>query len=91
MFNYKYAKLLFYVSYFIVEKEEMQNIREKAVARVQEKAKEDAEARAKRKRENEKYSLEVMMKVGNIHVWFDNKGDHIMALLDGPKQAFVGA
>ncbi|KAM5171210.1 dynein axonemal assembly factor 4 isoform 2-T2 [Mantella aurantiaca] len=46
-----------------MEKEQMQNIREKAVTRVQEKAKEDAEAKAMRKRENEKYSLEVMMKI----------------------------
>ncbi|XP_072254888.1 dynein axonemal assembly factor 4 [Pyxicephalus adspersus] len=46
-----------------MEKEAMQKVREKAVATVQKKAKEDAEAKAMRKRENEKYSLEVMMKI----------------------------
>ncbi|CAI9615316.1 unnamed protein product [Staurois parvus] len=46
-----------------MDKDAMQKVREKAIARVQEKAKEDAEARAIRKRENEKYSLEVMMKI----------------------------
>ncbi|XP_075431862.1 dynein axonemal assembly factor 4 isoform X2 [Ascaphus truei] len=44
-------------------KETMQRIRENAVTRTQEKAKEDADAKAVKKRENEKYSLEVMMKI----------------------------
>ncbi|XP_040269852.1 dynein assembly factor 4, axonemal isoform X2 [Bufo bufo] len=46
-----------------VTKEAMQRLRENAIARVQEKAKEDAQSKAARKRENEKYSLEVMMKI----------------------------
>ncbi|KAM4748086.1 LOW QUALITY PROTEIN: dynein axonemal assembly factor 4 [Rhinophrynus dorsalis] len=46
-----------------LEKEKMQKIRERAIARIQEKTKEEAEANAVRKRENEKYSLEVMMKL----------------------------
>ncbi|XP_075061314.1 dynein axonemal assembly factor 4 isoform X2 [Mixophyes fleayi] len=46
-----------------MEKAAMQTIRENALIRVQEKIKEDAQARAVRKRENEKYSLEVMMKI----------------------------
>ncbi|KAM8973448.1 dynein axonemal assembly factor 4 [Pelodytes ibericus] len=46
-----------------LEKKEMQRIREHAVTRVQDKAKEDSQARAVKKRENEKYSLEVMMKI----------------------------
>ncbi|XP_063782203.1 dynein axonemal assembly factor 4 isoform X3 [Pseudophryne corroboree] len=46
-----------------IEKAAMQVIRENAVIRVQEKTKADIQARAVRKRENEKYSLEVMMKI----------------------------
>ncbi|XP_075714086.1 dynein axonemal assembly factor 4 [Rhinoderma darwinii] len=46
-----------------VNKETMQKLRENAVVRVQEKAKEDAQAKAVKKRENEKYSLGVMMKI----------------------------
>ncbi|KAM4040034.1 dynein axonemal assembly factor 4 isoform 3-T3 [Anomaloglossus baeobatrachus] len=46
-----------------VTKKTMQRLREKAVTRVQEKAKEEAQFKAVRKRENEKYSLEVMMKI----------------------------
>ncbi|XP_069618223.1 dynein axonemal assembly factor 4 [Ranitomeya imitator] len=46
-----------------VNKETMQILRENAVTRVQEKAKEEAQSKAVRKRENEKYSLEVMMKI----------------------------
>ncbi|XP_073509096.1 dynein axonemal assembly factor 4 isoform X1 [Phyllobates terribilis] len=46
-----------------VNKEAMQILREKAITRVQEKAKEEAQSKAVRKRENEKYSLEVMMKI----------------------------
>uniref|UniRef100_A0A8C5M5V3 Dynein axonemal assembly factor 4 n=1 Tax=Leptobrachium leishanense TaxID=445787 RepID=A0A8C5M5V3_9ANUR len=46
-----------------LEKEEMQRIREEAIVRVQEKTKEDKKAKAENKRENEKYSLAVMMKI----------------------------
>ncbi|XP_063301771.1 dynein axonemal assembly factor 4 [Pelobates fuscus] len=46
-----------------LDKKEMQSIREEAIARVQEKAKQDIQAKAVVKRENEKYSLEVMMKL----------------------------
>ncbi|XP_073443119.1 dynein axonemal assembly factor 4 isoform X2 [Dendrobates tinctorius] len=46
-----------------VNKETMQILRENAITRVQEKAKEEAQSKALRKRENEKYSLEVMMKI----------------------------
>ncbi|XP_053318847.1 dynein axonemal assembly factor 4 [Spea bombifrons] len=46
-----------------LEKKDMQKIREDSIARVQEKAKEEAQTKAVQKRENEKYSLEVMMKM----------------------------
>ncbi|KAG8575767.1 hypothetical protein GDO81_009667 [Engystomops pustulosus] len=45
------------------DKETMKRLRENAITRVQEKAKEDAQSKAARKRENEKYSLEIMMKI----------------------------
>ncbi|XP_066446065.1 dynein axonemal assembly factor 4 [Eleutherodactylus coqui] len=46
-----------------VSKETMQRLRENAIARLQEKAKDDAQSKAVTKRENEKYSLEIMMKI----------------------------
>ncbi|XP_069838580.1 dynein axonemal assembly factor 4 isoform X2 [Dendropsophus ebraccatus] len=46
-----------------VNKETMQKLRENAILRLQEKTKEDAQSKAVKKRENEKYSLEVMMKI----------------------------
>ncbi|XP_056428343.1 dynein axonemal assembly factor 4 isoform X2 [Hyla sarda] len=46
-----------------VTKETMQKLREDAIVRMQEKTKEDAQSKAVKKRENEKYSLEVMMKI----------------------------
>nr|AAR89527.1 EKN1 [Xenopus laevis] len=49
-----------------MEKEEMQKIRENAVAKEQEKAQEETKAKAERKRENEKYSLEVTMKIDEV-------------------------
>lgn len=44
----------------------MQRIREKSILQAQEKAKEAAEAKAKAKREDQKYTLSVMMKVSCI-------------------------
>ncbi|KAG8440455.1 hypothetical protein GDO86_006273 [Hymenochirus boettgeri] len=44
-------------------KEEMQKIRENAVTKSQDKSIEEAKAKAVKKKENEKYSLEVMMKI----------------------------
>ncbi|XP_068131593.1 dynein axonemal assembly factor 4 [Hyperolius riggenbachi] len=46
-----------------LEKETMQRIREDAVIRTQEKAKEETQAKALKKREEQKYALEVMMKI----------------------------
>ncbi|KAM4677289.1 dynein axonemal assembly factor 4 [Discoglossus pictus] len=46
-----------------MDKGEMQRIRENTVAKVQEKAKEEAQDKAIKKKENEKYSLEVTMKL----------------------------
>ncbi|KAM3926506.1 dynein axonemal assembly factor 4 [Leptodactylus fuscus] len=46
-----------------VDKETMRKLRENAIVRVQEKAKEDIQSKAASKRENQKYSLEVMLKI----------------------------
>ncbi|XP_038606346.1 dynein assembly factor 4, axonemal isoform X1 [Tachyglossus aculeatus] len=46
-----------------VDKETMQRIREESILRAQEKAKEMSEAKASAKREDQRYALQVMMKI----------------------------
>ncbi|XP_069480979.1 dynein axonemal assembly factor 4 [Ambystoma mexicanum] len=46
-----------------VDKETMQRIRERSILKLQEKTQEEAKGKAIKKRENEKYALEVMMKI----------------------------
>lgn len=51
------------IFFVLVDKEMMQKIREKSILQAQERAKEAMEAKAVARREDQKYTLNVMMKV----------------------------
>lgn len=51
------------IFFVLVDKEMMQRIREKSILQAQERAKEAMEAKAVARREDQKYTLNVMMKV----------------------------
>lgn len=51
------------IFFVLVDKEMMQRIREKSILQAQERAKEAMEAKVVARREDQKYTLNVMMKV----------------------------